>query len=109
MTSFDSQQSTGSVAPVPPYPYLQIPWWYASAPPQRTAIGRTALVLGILSFICFGPLTGIPAIIFGVIGQRHFDQGRAASPSVARAGMILGILNTVWTAAIIVAIAYKFF
>lgn len=131
MTSFDFQQQSELVAPansapatpsgIPyapsyatPYatPYSTTPYppfWYVPNPPQRTALGRTALVLGLLSFVAFGPLTGIPAIAFGIAGQRQAGRGRAANPKVARAGMILGICNTIWTAAIVLAFIYKFF
>jgi hypothetical protein len=64
-------------------------------PQQGLAI--TSLVLGILSFMCLGPLTGIPAIICGHIA--HSRARRAPTvfggAGLAVAGFILGYVNLV--------------
>src|SRR5262245_45927443 len=53
-------------------------------PPNGMA--TTALVLGLLA-LCTGPLTGIPAIIFGVIGlTKPGGHGKAI------AGIVIGLL-----------------
>jgi hypothetical protein len=70
------------------------------APPasgEQQGLAIASLVLGILSLVCFGLLTGIPAIICG-----HLARGRARrSPTqyggagMAIAGLILGYLSIV--------------
>ena len=109
MSSFDSPQPGGSPAPGYPlpsaYPQAQ---WFAPPPPRRTGLGHAALALGILSLV-LGPLTGLPAIICGILGQRRYDQGRAPHLGAARVGMILGIITTIVMTAFILAVVYKLF
>lgn len=61
--------------------------------------GVVALVLGILSFVGFGCLTGIPAWIIGSKTLKEISVGRQPSDQrgMAQAGMILGIISTVLT------------
>ena len=79
---------------VPPYPY---------APPiytQKNSLGVVALVLGIMSFMCFGLLSGIPAIIVGRASEKAQAQGFANNGALGRVGWILGIVGSaVWTVA----------
>ncbi len=61
------------------------------APASTAAV--VALVCGIL--LCFGPFTGIPAIIAGVLGRkaaREFPQN-VGGGGMATAGLVLGIVN----------------
>src|SRR5262245_11604261 len=51
-----AQPASAASAPLPGGPAL---------PPARTGMAVTSLVLGILSMMCFGLLTGLPAIILG--------------------------------------------
>jgi hypothetical protein len=53
-----------------------------------------ALVLGILTFVCLGPIAGILAIIFGILGMKkaaEIGNGRG----MAIAGIVLGAVGTV--------------
>jgi hypothetical protein len=67
-------------------------------------MGVTALVLGILGIICsfipcfgfFAIMFGALAIIFGAIGLSQAKKGGGAQ-GTPRAGLILGILSTVFT------------
>ncbi|MCE7893716.1 MAG: DUF4190 domain-containing protein [Sorangiineae bacterium PRO1] len=61
-------------------------------PPASTA-AVLALVCGIL--MCLGPLTGIPAIIAGIIarGAVKKDPDNVGGGGLAIAGIILGVLN----------------
>lgn len=61
-------------------------------PPASTA-AVLALVCGIL--MCLGPLTGIPAIIAGIIarGAVKKDPANVGGGGLAIAGIILGVLN----------------
>lgn len=77
--------------PLSPYPY---------APPvytQKNSLGIVALVLGIMSFMCFGLLAGIPAIIVGRASENAQAQGFANNGTLGRVGWILGIVGSaVW-------------
>ncbi len=64
---------------------------------MKSANGVLILVLGILSFVAFGILTGLPAWIMGNASLRDIDNG-LADPSergMVQAGRILGILTTI--------------
>jgi hypothetical protein len=53
-----------------------------------------ALVLGIVSLVCFGPLAGILAVIFGFLGLQKAKQG-GSGRGMSIAGIILGIIGSV--------------
>ena len=81
-------------------PLAAAPGAYSShlgAAPQKTdGLAITSLVLGILSMICCGIVTGIPAVICGhiAIGRMKKDpnlQGKG----LAMAGLIIGYLGIV--------------
>jgi len=61
-------------------------------PPASTA-AVIALVCGLL--LCLGPITGIPAIIAGVMGRKaaKADPANVGGANMALAGIILGVLN----------------
>lgn len=85
--------------PPPPAPGYPAPPAYGGAPggyaqPQNGS-GTAALILGILSLVCCGFFTGIPAIILGRKGVALADSGLATNRGIAQAGFILGIIGTV--------------
>jgi len=55
-----------------------------------------SFVLSLLSFLCFGPLTGIPAIICGHISVSNINQsqGTLTGKGLAIAGLVIGYLST---------------
>ena len=63
----------------------------ASGETQK-GLAVTSLVLGILSLVCLGPLTGIPAIICGHIARKRSRQtpDQYGAPGMALAGLALG-------------------
>jgi hypothetical protein len=72
---------------------------YPNTNQQQPANGFAiaSLVLGIVSFFCFGAITGILAIIFGAVAKKQGNTGKMAT-----AGLVLGIIGV---ALYIVAIA----
>ncbi len=66
-------------------------------PPASTA-SVVALVCGIL--LCLGPLTGIPAIIAGVVGRRAAREQPASvgGAGMSLAGILLGLFNLLLSA-----------
>ena len=80
-------------APGPVPPSTPVPPAGGPAAPSN-GVAVAALVFGILTFICLGPIAGVLAIIFGFIGL-----GRAKETGVGRgmsmAGIILGIVGTI--------------
>ncbi len=63
----------------------------------NTGKATAALILGILSFIMCGCLTGIPAIILGRMYIRDVQAGLAPASQLgmAKAGYIMGIVSTI--------------
>lgn len=63
--------------------------------------GLWALILGILSLLFFGILTGIPAIVLGVKGRRKAADGKATNGGQALAGIILGVVSIALTVLVV--------
>ena len=72
-----------------------IPPAAAPAPSPQNGLGTAALVMGILQFVCLGPIASILAIVFGKIGMNKADQGLATNKSVAQWGFWLGIIGLI--------------
>jgi type II secretory pathway pseudopilin PulG len=75
--------------------------------PQTDGKATASLILGILSILCFGLLTGLPAIILGHISRGNIEQsrGRLTGAGMALAGLIMGYVSIISTILIIAAIA----
>lgn len=80
--------------PPPANPYGSTPG-YGGAP-QDHPKGTTVLILGILSLVCCGLFTGIPAIIIGKNALRETDAapGMYSNAGALKAGYICGIIGT---------------
>jgi hypothetical protein len=66
--------------------------------PETSGAAIAALVMGILSIVaCFGPITGIPAMIVGRRATRDIDRsaGRVNGRGLATAGFWTGLVGTV--------------
>ena len=71
-------------------------------PPPKPSGGTSnkamfSLILGILSFICCGPFSGIPGAILGKMEMDAIKQGRApeSNMGMAKAGFWISIAGTV--------------
>ena len=78
--------------PVPPPPGMP-PIPQSGGQSQTNGLAVTAMILGIVS-ICFSVFTGIPAIIFGVLGKKKAAETGVGSGQ-ALTGIILGIIGIV--------------
>ena len=67
------------------------------AQPKTNQKAVWALVLGILSLICCGLFTGIPALILGNGAKKDIaaSGGAQTGAGMAQAGVVLGIIGTV--------------
>ena len=63
---------------------------YGAGNTTKNSLGTWALVLGILGFVCCGPLASIPAILVGQNSKRAAEQGLATNGNLGNIGMILG-------------------
>lgn len=74
----------------------------SAAPPrprETSGLATAALVSGALAFVV-GPLAGLAALIFGLLGRRETATGALAGRGRATAGLAIGVLaSLVWTAA----------
>lgn len=77
---------------VPPPPPMGMPM---GASEEKNSLGVWALVLGIVSILCCGLVTGIPAIIVGNNSKKAAAEGRATNGNLGNIGFILGIVGTV--------------
>ncbi|MGQ4490541.1 DUF4190 domain-containing protein [Streptomyces sp. SAS_281] len=85
----------------PGHPGYGNPW---GGPAPANGLGIAALVLGIIATAGFcmyglGIVLGILALIFGIIGRGRAQRGEADNPGVALAGIILGSIGIVVSAA----------
>ena len=75
----------------------------AGSSSSTNGMAIAALVLGILSFVCLGPIGGILAIIFGILGMKKAAEiGSGRGMSIA--GIVLGIVGTLAFVALIIVI-----
>jgi hypothetical protein len=91
--------------PHPYGPYPGMPYGAAPAGP-RNGLGITALVLGIVGLLAFwsvvgGIVLGVAAVIFGIVGYGRARRGIANNRGIAIAGIVLGGLAIVISAAFI--------
>ncbi|MFE3829300.1 DUF4190 domain-containing protein [Streptomyces sp. NPDC059092] len=80
--------------------YGQTGWQQAPS----NGMGITALVLGILAVVTFcfwgiGIILGVLALIFGFVGRGRAQRGEANNAGMALAGIILGAIGTLISAA----------
>ncbi|WTO68319.1 DUF4190 domain-containing protein [Streptomyces sp. NBC_00209] len=85
----------------PGYPGYGNPW---GGPAPANEMGIAALVLGIIATAGFcmyglGIILGVLALIFGIIGRGRAQRGEADNGGVALAGIILGSIGIVVSAA----------
>ena len=64
--------------------------------------GTTILILGILSIVCCGVFTGIPALIMGNKAQAEIAAGQYAPTTTVKIGRILGMISIAWTVIVLV-------
>lgn len=66
---------------------------------MKSANGVVILILGILSVVGFGCLTGIPAWIMGNIAIKEIDSGQADpnERGIVQVGRIIGMVMTILT------------
>ena len=71
----------------------------ATAPnlPLPKGMSVAALVLGAISLVCAGLVTGIPAILLGLKARNLCHQGRYEGKDWATAGLVMGIFGTILT------------
>lgn len=80
----------------PPYPY-PYPYQQPNWPPSQRINSKASLAqtLGFCSLF-LGVLTGIPAIIVGMLALGEIHDTGEAGTNRANAGIILGIISFVW-------------
>lgn len=93
--------------------YGQPPYGTAGQPrAARNGIGIAALVMGILglitSWLVFGGLLGLVAVVLGVIGRSRAKRGEATNGGVALAGIITGVLAIALSVLIVVGLVSLF-
>jgi hypothetical protein len=79
--------------PPPVAPYAAPP---ASGGGNSNGMAVAALVLGILTFVCLGPIAGVLAIVFGILGMKKAKE-TGVGKGMSIAGIVLGAVGTVLT------------
>ena len=86
-------------------PYQQQQYGSVQRGPARNGLGIAALVLGVLallsSLFVVGGLLGLVAIVLGVLGRGKAKRGEATNGGMAMAGIVLGVVSVLITAAVL--------
>jgi Trk-type K+ transport system membrane component len=71
---------------------------------QRSANGTLVLVLGILSWVGFGCLAGLPAWLIGNQSLKSIDRGEAdaSERGIVQVGRILGMINCIIVTVVVI-------
>lgn len=68
---------------------------------DQNGYGFAALVLGVLAVVLavvgVGIIASVMAILFGIVGRRRADEGRATNRGLATAGLVLGFAGATMT------------
>ncbi|MBP7972619.1 MAG: DUF4190 domain-containing protein [Candidatus Nanopelagicales bacterium] len=92
----------GGAPPPPPVPPAGQPPM-PGAQPQKTNLPVISLVLGILSIFCLGFISGIAAIITGIMGRKRSKE-LGQSPTMATWGIITGIVGSIISIVILIVV-----
>jgi len=85
---YGQQQPYGGGYPAPYVPVYGYP---------KNSLGVWALCLGLAGLVCCGLVTGIPAIITGVLARKAVQRGEANNNGLAVAGIVLGAVACAWS------------
>jgi len=71
--------------------------------PEGNGLAIASMVLGIISFVCGGPFTSLPAVICGHLATGKIRRGEMApdAKGFATAGLVLGYINLVLSVLVI--------
>ncbi len=72
--------------------------------PQLNKAAITALLLGLVALGCLGFLTGIPAIVVGVLGLRRATVAGGDGKAMSIIGIVTGAIGTVWSVAYVLSL-----
>ncbi|MGV1037499.1 MAG: DUF4190 domain-containing protein [Candidatus Nanopelagicales bacterium] len=73
------------------------------AQPQKTSLPVISLVLGILSIFCLGFISGIAAVITGIMGRKRAKE-IGQSPTMATWGIITGIIGSIISIVVLIVV-----
>lgn len=90
-----SEQQPPSDPNSPPYGAPQPA--YGQPPGETHTPATISLILGVLSLVCLGFLSGIPAMILGRKASKEIaaSQGRLGGGGLATAGFVTGLIGTI--------------
>jgi len=101
----------GSTPPPPPPPAPPTPPSSpvppaGGAPSPNNGLAIAALVLGILTFVCLGPIAGVLAIIFGFLGLKKSNEMGGTGKGMSIAGIVLGAVGTIASILFLVLVVF---
>ncbi|KAF4407053.1 DUF4190 domain-containing protein [Streptomyces lycii] len=89
--------------------------WAPPALPPSNGLGTAGMVLGIVAAcltativgFALGLITGVLAVVFGAVGRARVKRGVATNGAQALAGLILGVVAFLGSAAVLTAVAVE--
>ena len=85
----------GGIAPPP-----------AGRPSANNGLAIAALILGILTFVCLGPIAGVLAVVFGFLGLKKAKEMGGTGKGMSIAGIVLGIVGTIVSILFLVLVVF---
>jgi len=92
--------------PAPPAPPASPVPPVGGTPSPNNGLAIAALVLGILTFVCLGPIAGVLAIIFGFLGLKKSNEMGGTGKGMSIAGIVLGAVGTIASIMFLVLVVF---
>jgi hypothetical protein len=68
-------------------------------PQGNNGLAIASLVVGLISFLCcgFGFVTGVLAVVLGVLAKNQIKQTGQNGDGLATAGIVIGAIGVIWS------------
>ena len=73
---------------------------------KTSSYAIASLVCGIFSLCCLSPLTGVPAIILGILALSPIKKGVYTGKGIAISGIITGIIGIILSILMLKIVSY---
>jgi hypothetical protein len=65
--------------------------------PEANVAAIAACVLGVAGMLCLGLLTGVPAVLLGIVGLVRSRSMRGSGRRLSIVGIVAGLIGTAWS------------
>ncbi len=65
--------------------------------PEANIVAIAACIFGLAGMLCLGAITGVPAIVLGIVGLARARNLRGSGRRLSIVGIVAGVIGTVWS------------